>query len=88
MARALHLHCHGALPRRTATALGAFAGNHFIHVGEPDNGCTGSLACHETLDEGFRIQEDFLIPGRPDCHGDCRRFVRKDPAHHQPVDNT
>ena len=41
MARALHLHCHGALPRRTATALGAFA------VGEPDNGCTGSLACHE-----------------------------------------
>ena len=84
MARALHLHCHGALPRRSVPSLSA----NLTTAAPVRWHATSSLACHETLDEGFRIQEDFLIPGRPDSHGDCRRFVRKDPAHHQPVDNT
>ena len=60
----------------TADALSAFKGNHFIYVGESDDGCTGSPEFHEILNEDFRIEDTFSIPQYPNIHDRVYHFTR------------
>ena len=60
----------------TAHALSAFQGDHFIYVGESDDGCTGSPEFHQILNEQFRIEDTFAIPQYPDRHDRVYHFTR------------
>ena len=60
----------------TADALAAFQGDHFIYVGEADDGCTGSPEFHQLLNDKFRIMDTLAIPQYPDHHDRAYHFVR------------